>query len=178
MAQTKPVGFKPGIALSDTLNEEQVIDLFSYIMEQDGSNLKKPHVRQKIFISNFNLIISVIKVQGFPIIKTEKNKKKGFIVFKATTTTFGHMLQAEPDGILNAEIIAILKLELENKRLPQMIMDIAVEHVTGPGRIMDDYTPETKAMLDFAIKEWNISAIAPYKERKKTEKQQRKGSRK
>lgn len=111
------------IGQRDTLTDAQLKYIYKRILKTDQSHVKDNEIRQLIFELNFNQIIDIIKVQGYPKFKVQPNRKKDRgIIRRATMITFFHILQSEPELLLDPKIIELLKNEIEIGNMPKDLL--------------------------------------------------------
>lgn len=149
-------------AQTDTLTGAQLFELFHKIEVTDKSYIKKPEIRHQIFVNNFDTIIEIIRLQGFPKYKVvPKKKKNDGNINSIVSVSFHHILQSYPDKFLNDDIISLLKQELESKRMPITVVDPYLklwkswnDNLKNEKRI--DLTPEQEAKYFEALEVFGI----------------------
>ena len=144
----------------DTLNDTELIQLFSFMHKEDVSNVRNPTIRKYVIINNFNTIVSITKKQGFPKLTTQpKKRKKAAIIDRCCLLTFHHILLEVPELILNDEIITLFKKELEILRLPHALLQNVMSVVYQQNAKENFFSVETKSKFDLAIHEWSITLM-------------------
>lgn len=143
----------------DTLTDKQLACIFTRMVETDGSNLDNYYVRKEIFKNNFDVIILITRMQGFPQFKVSPKRRKqgrGSITV-ATALTFIHVLQTQPELMLNLDIITLLKGEINANRLDKRelagMQFLHYENTRGNYLL----TPETQKMFDLTVLEWGLT---------------------
>lgn len=153
-----PIGSDPNLPGDDTLNDTELIQLFSFMHKEDVSNVRNPIIRKYVIINNFNTIVSITRKQGFPNLMVHQKKlKKAAIINRCCSLTFHHILLEEPEYMLNDEVIALFKKELESSRLPQALLQNLMSVVYQQNAKDNFFSVETKNKFDVAIHEWGIS---------------------
>ncbi|MNX83530.1 hypothetical protein D3C86_1152960 [compost metagenome] len=138
------------------MSEKELIELFKEINRSDASYLNEPEIRKKIFVRNFDTLVSLTRKQGFPgLSKTASNRK---ILESGIRGTFLHVLQTNPMYLLNPDIIALFKTELLAGRLDKQLLKFALrafqtdhDHQSGI-----HWTSEITENFTLALCEWDI----------------------
>ncbi len=148
-------------AQDQTLNESQIIELFSEINKTDGSHLKERTIRQQFFLRNFDTIIWLIEHQGFPKLSDKKYKKKDVkSINNGAQRTFIHILQFQPEILLNEKTILLIKKEIENNRLDSKLLKIALQTFQYDRDVRREEAPNWNKEIEenfyFAFREWGI----------------------
>ncbi len=146
-------------AQNENLSDSELIQIFTGIKKSDNLAMKSLVLKDSVVQMNFNTIIDLIKKQGFPQLEqTYRRKKKNNCVESATQITFIHILQIKASLILNNGTIDLLKTEMDNKRMPKRILEVALHIYTcdlEEGRIAP-LNEKSRFYLDHAYSEWNI----------------------
>ncbi|MBK7128785.1 MAG: hypothetical protein IPM74_02240 [Crocinitomicaceae bacterium] len=142
----------------DTLNDTELIQLFSYMYKEEVSTRRNPIARKYVIINNFKTIVSITRKQGFPKLMVQpKNYKKSTIINRCCSLTFHHILLDEPEYMLNDEVIVLFKKELEALRLPLLLLQNVMSIVQEQNAKDNFFSREIKNKFDLAIREWGIS---------------------
>lgn len=143
---------------TDTISREEIAEMFLEINKSD-----QPHIGEKIrdtlFIKNFNQIIDLIKIQGYPkFSNVKKNKKLNQSIESGTRRTFVHILQTKPELLLNEEIIDIISKEVSEQRLNAELLKFALsvyQYDIDTGRIVS-WSKLVENNFYLAIQKWEI----------------------
>lgn len=143
---------------TDSLNREKIAYMFHEINKSDATHIGEK-IRDSLFIKNFNQIIDLIKVQGYPKFSDEKkNKKLNQSVESGTRRTFLHILQTYPELLLNEEIIDIISNEISEQRLDAELLKIvlsAYQYDLDTGNTVT-WSKSVENNFYVAIREWDI----------------------
>ncbi|WP_139134383.1 hypothetical protein [Crocinitomix algicola] len=143
---------------SDTLTKEDIGDMFHEINKTDQTYIGE-NIRDTQFVKNFNQIINLIKVQGYPkFFDNNENKKLNRSIENGTKRTFVHILQTKPELLLNTEIIDIISKEISEQRINSEIMKFALsiyQYDMDVGRI-DYWSESIEKNFYLAIQKWDI----------------------
>lgn len=143
---------------TDTLSREEIADMFHDINKSDETHMGEK-IRDTLFIKNFNQIIDLIKVQGYPKFSDEKkNKKLNQSIESGTRRTFVHILQTNPELLLNKEIIDIVSTEISEQRLDAELLKFALsvyQYDMDQGNIVS-WSKSVENNFYLAIQKWDI----------------------
>lgn len=149
------------VTYSQKYADQDIISIFNHINETDGANLNHPEQRSAHFNQNFDTIIHIIRTQGFPQLSEGQHKKKTIqSISSGAQRTFTHILQTQPERILNLEIIDLIQTEIEAGRLDNQLLKSALsafqfDHdIQRPGS--PEWTTEIEDNFYYAIRAWKI----------------------
>jgi len=145
----------------DILSDAQLLQLFEDVNKSDASHLNEPDIRHQIFLDNFDTIIAIIENQGFPTLSEKlRNKRNLRSIDSGVQRTFIHILQTQPELLLNEKIIALLKLEIENGRLDPKLLKVAMSVLQYDIDTSEEkavWSEETENNFYRALLEWDIN---------------------
>lgn len=160
-----PIGSNINLPGYDTLNDTELVQLFSIMYKEDISNTRHPIIRRYVTINNFNTILSITRKQGFPkLVVQPKNQKKATIINRCCSLTFYQILVQQPEYMLNDEIIVLFKEELDALRLPQHLLQNVMANVHEKNEKENIFSIEVKNKFDLAIHEWGLSLNTSFNE--------------
>lgn len=143
---------------TDTLSRLEIADMFQEINKSDQTHVGEK-VRDSFVIRNFNQIINLIKVQGYPKFSDEKkNKKLNQSIESGTRMTFVHILQIKPELLLNEKIIDIISKEVSEQRLDEELLKSALsvyQYDMDTGRV-PSWSKSVENNFYLAIQKWEI----------------------
>ncbi|MBK7128784.1 MAG: hypothetical protein IPM74_02235 [Crocinitomicaceae bacterium] len=129
--------------------------------KEENSYMKMPVVRLQVFLNNFNTIVSITKMQGFPSLKNEyRLRRKRDCISFFSSVNFLHVLQTKPEVLLNFEIINLFDDEIESGRLDKEIVSFsfrAIQKLISLGHA--SLSQNNMEMLKVASSEWDIGLI-------------------
>lgn len=142
----------------DTLKREEIEEMFQEINKSDATHIGEK-IRDTIFVKNFNLIIDLISIQGYPKFSdSKKNKKLNNSIESGTTRTFLHVLQNNPELLLNKEIIDLISIEISQQRLDPKLLKFVLssfQYDQDMGNV-DAWSKLVENNFYLAIREWDI----------------------
>ena len=151
---------------TEELSEFRLTELFKEINNSDRSNLDNPKVREEIFLKNFDTIIWLIQEHGYPnLTRFKKEKKLKRSIENGISRTFTHILQTQPEKLLNAETIRLLKNEISNGRMSNLQLKDALkvfQYDNDIGR-SDQWNQDLSDLFYLAIREWDIKLYSSAK---------------
>ena len=143
------------------LSDKELIKTFKNIHKTDQSHIRDSSIRNTIFRTNFQTIVNIIDIQGFPqLSQYYKSKRKRNIIDGASQITFVHILQTKPELLLNEEMIYKFKSQITKSRININILSFALnifnyDHSTQ--WYPNFWSEEVERCFHLAVKEWGIT---------------------